>query len=231
MGDGIIYYRSANNVIITEGIGGVVGVEYFRFARRLRRDPHRKRTILWHRDGWVSDESEDYDDRRMPQTMFNQTKPDAVVANGTNAPSAGDNDMCDVQSGVSSEHAMYTPESKAPPTPTLGEIAGANPFSSAGSESACSSALGHVEAELRSSEEAESRARMADGESYCPPNPPKAPMREVKTKSEEAEPTFATQTTVQSSRQRRQETGGGWVGVPASPRYIRNARRRSQSMK
>ena len=62
-------------MILTEGINGVVGVQYFRFIHRLRRGPNRKRTIPWHREGWVSDESEDHDDN-LQQTMFPQTNPE-----------------------------------------------------------------------------------------------------------------------------------------------------------
>ena len=37
--DGIVFYRSANNVVLSEGIGGVIGPQYFRFTHRLRRYP------------------------------------------------------------------------------------------------------------------------------------------------------------------------------------------------
>ena len=57
MGDGVAFYRSANNVALSEGANGVIGGQYFRFIYRLHRGPNRKSCILRHREGWI--------DRRM----------------------------------------------------------------------------------------------------------------------------------------------------------------------
>ena len=64
MGDGIVVCRSVNNVILTEWISGVVGVQYFRFIHRLHRDPCRKRTILRQREGRAGEDSEESEDHR-----------------------------------------------------------------------------------------------------------------------------------------------------------------------
>ena len=71
--DGIARYRPSANVILSEGANGVIGVRYFRFIHRLRRDPTRKRIILRRREEWAEDESGD-SDRRHPHTMITRTK-------------------------------------------------------------------------------------------------------------------------------------------------------------
>ena len=43
--EGISLYHPPNNVAISEGIIGVIGHRYFRFVRRLRRNPHRRRCV------------------------------------------------------------------------------------------------------------------------------------------------------------------------------------------
>ena len=135
MDDGIVCYRSANNAILTEGINGVVGVQYFRFIHRLRRDPTRKRTALRHREGWMSAESEE-DEGCQPQTMFTQTNPEEIDLDPVDAPSVEDGDIRTAVSEEESNGLIETPPpDDAPPTPALGDIAGLNPFSSAGPES------------------------------------------------------------------------------------------------
>lgn len=47
---GIVFCRSANNVVMSEGVGGVIGAQYFRFIYRLRRDPNRRKSILRQRE-------------------------------------------------------------------------------------------------------------------------------------------------------------------------------------
>ena len=40
--DGVAFYRSTINVILTEWMGGRAGARYFRFAHRLHRAPYRR---------------------------------------------------------------------------------------------------------------------------------------------------------------------------------------------
>ena len=126
MGDGIVFYRPTNDVILSEGIGGVIGSQYFRFIRRLHRDPERKRAIVWHREGWVS--SPDVSgERGHPPTAFTRTNAEEEVE--TDTPTNADANMQTPSptSGIDAD---------IPCTPALANIAGINPFSSAGSESA-----------------------------------------------------------------------------------------------
>ena len=46
MGDGIAFYRSTNNVIPSDGLGGVVGPKYIRPICRITRNPILNRTLF-----------------------------------------------------------------------------------------------------------------------------------------------------------------------------------------
>lgn len=48
--DGMIFYRSPNDVVLDGGVNGVVGPHYFRFMLRVRRDPALNRRILCERN-------------------------------------------------------------------------------------------------------------------------------------------------------------------------------------
>ena len=50
---GLVFYRSANNVVLSEGANGVIGVQYFRCIYRLHRGPNRKRSELRHMEGRI----------------------------------------------------------------------------------------------------------------------------------------------------------------------------------
>ena len=51
--DGLIFYRSPNGVIRTEGVYGADGPQYFRFNLRVRRNPDLNRRTLWGRNNPV----------------------------------------------------------------------------------------------------------------------------------------------------------------------------------
>ena len=176
--DGIGCYRPSNNVILSEGIDGVIGAQYFRFIHRLHRDPTRRKSILRHMEGWAGDESED-SDRQKPHKISTRANVDEAM------PSA----VYDLQTA----DGMQTVASEdCPDTPVLNDIAGLNPFPPAGSESACSKIPDIGRWHSAGSDGSETMARMAEDESYSPPYPANMVKREAKTKEECAEPTFAT---------------------------------------
>ena len=75
--DGMVFFRSSNNVILTEGFGGLIEALNFRFVIRLRRNPQRRRRILWEpyqSHGGIREPLTD----AHPETLFTQTNPDAV---------------------------------------------------------------------------------------------------------------------------------------------------------
>ena len=45
--DGIVFRRSPNDVILTEGINGILGPQYIRFACEISRDPYAHRRWIW----------------------------------------------------------------------------------------------------------------------------------------------------------------------------------------
>ena len=134
-------------MILTEGHNGVVGVQYFRFIQRLHRDPHRKRSILRHLEGWASDESDENDDNH-PQTMFAQTNPEnpaEIDLRPADAPSDEGDGMHTAKSEETPDQTTYTPASgNTARNDPLGEITGPNPFSSAGSEWECAALRNEV---------------------------------------------------------------------------------------
>ena len=135
IGDGIAFYRSANDVILTEGINGVFGVQYCRFIHRLHRDPARKRTLLRRREGWSIEESGGDEDAQ-PQTMFAQTNHGEIDFQTIDSPSVEEGNIQTAVSEGASDDVVGTPPSDdAMQTSALEEIAGLNPFSSAWSES------------------------------------------------------------------------------------------------
>ena len=202
MDDGIVFYRSSNDVILTEGINGVVGVQYFRFILRLHRDPKRKRTVLWRQQGWTNGRmSESEDD--IPQTMFTQTNMEDETMYTAISPESCGNHMRSPGSGTQSKSNGRV-------------VAGGNPFSPDLSESECSK-LQSVDDSQESDGDDFSPGRIADDESYCPPNPTKAPRVEHQVKKEEIEPTFATRATVERSRRNAQTEQARCTGVMYSP--------------
>lgn len=74
---GMAFYRSSNNVILSEGFGGVIGPQYFRFVLRLRRNPHRRRDIIWEPSKPPVRAMESVSGAQ-PAIMLTQTKPEAV---------------------------------------------------------------------------------------------------------------------------------------------------------
>ena len=49
MEDGIIFRRASNDVILTEGVDGVVGPQYIRFVCKMLYDPYASRPVIWER--------------------------------------------------------------------------------------------------------------------------------------------------------------------------------------
>ena len=107
--DGIVFRRSANNVLLSEGINGLIGPRYFCSALLLRRDPKRRRSVLWEPSYpvWAAGEVKPSD---QPETMFTQTDQEAVSTERGDAPFE---------------------------TPDLAAMEGLNPFSDDASESEC----------------------------------------------------------------------------------------------
>ena len=196
MGDGIVFRRAANDVIVSEGINGVIGAQYFCFIHKLHRDPA-KRSVIWQRQGWVDRPMDTMQDN-YPTTVSEPTQDEEMDGNQS---------MYTAQSGG----LMQTPNSSLddlwPTTPALGDIAGLNPFSADSdselpgvtmtqaemSPESCMSRLTGMSLikEEEMSFSSFDPARLTDEESPKP-SPSKATKREVKTKEEEAEPIFAT---------------------------------------
>ena len=89
--DGMVFYRSSNNVILTVGFGGFVEPHYFRFALRLSRNPSFDRTVIWGPSQSSSRVHEPMSDIQ-PETMFTQTNPDAMVEDDNALPSPSNTD-------------------------------------------------------------------------------------------------------------------------------------------
>ena len=70
---GIVCYRSANNVVLSEGIDGIIGPQDFRFTQRRQRGPYRRRILLRHMTHpvWV-DEIPGKASNHDPRTMITQ---------------------------------------------------------------------------------------------------------------------------------------------------------------
>ena len=112
--DGIVFYRPRNHVILSEGINGSIGAQYFRFIHRMRRGPTRRKSIFRHIEGCEDEESEE-SDRQHPQTMFTQTNADDAMHSAV--------------SDVLTDDGMQTVASEECPwAPALSDIAGLNPF-------------------------------------------------------------------------------------------------------
>ena len=123
----------------------------------------------------------------------------------TNADEATPSEVSDVQT----DDGMQTVVSEeCPDTPALGAIDGLNPFSPAGSESEFSKIPDIGRWRYAGSDGSETMARMTEDDSHIPPYPAKAVKREVKTKQEDAEPTFATHK-LKRSGETTPETGLG----------------------
>ena len=194
MDDGIVFHRAANNVILSEGIGGIIGTQYFCFVHKIHRDPM-KRSIIWERQGgWDHlKQSVDQRPRKLAQDYESEIEDDQT--------------MYTAQSG----EQMRTPQSmltddQYPRTPALRDIAGLNPFSpdsdgelpgvSMIQEEMTPSSCVSQEMELADVKGEKSMssfdtARMTDDELSNPP-PSKAAKRDTRTKEEEEGPIFAT---------------------------------------
>ena len=196
MDDGIVFHRAANNVIVSEGIDGVIGAQYFCFIHKLHRD-HMKRSVIWERRGWV-DRPMDTMQGNYPTTVSEPNQDEAMD---------GDQSMYTAQSGGLMQTPLSDFEDHWPMTPVLSDIAGLNPFSADSyserpgvtmtqeemSPESCVSRLAGMSL-IKEEEKSFSpfdKARLTDEESHKPP-PSKATKREAKTKEEEAEPIFAT---------------------------------------
>ena len=174
---GIVFYKAANEAIVSEGIRGVIGAQYFCFIHKAHRNPV-NRTVIWERQS----------DGGVPPVITN-----ARVRLIHNDEIEDDQTMYTVQSG---EH-MYTPQSmptddQYPTTPALREIVGLNPFSpdsdselpwvTMAQEEMAPSSCASQEMDLSCVKEERSRssfesARLTDDELSNPP-PSKAAKRE-----------------------------------------------------
>ena len=193
---GIVFHRAANNVIVSEGIDGVIGAQYFCFIHKLHRGPM-KRSVIWERRGWVG----------RPMDTTQDDYPTTMSVRNPDSEMEDDQTMYTAQSGGK----MHTPQSmptddQYPKTPRLRDIAGLNPFSpDSDSEltgvsmiqeeippSSCASRLtGMNDVKEDVSISSFDNGRLADDEITSPP-PSRAAKMEVKTKQEESEPIFAT---------------------------------------
>ena len=157
MDGGIVSYRSPNDVILSEGAGGAIGVQYFRFIQRLRRNPRQKRCIIRHPEGWADTPDVEMDPDG-PQTMFTRENADEDLQ--TNLPHTENEDPPAGPSQSSTDQ-----HDRVPPTPALSDIAGLNPFSS---ESEGSALTGVMMTQEEVSPYSENLARIAYDESYPP---------------------------------------------------------------